>query len=67
MPKYNIASIDNKVNKDKPLDAESALKQVAKYIKKNIDPKFPCTDFLEWCDSDAERPFKIHGNTYHWA
>lgn len=65
MSKIFIKDIDLKVANNQ-IDTNKALVTICKYISKEIDPFFPIADFMKWCDSDSDKPFKCNGNTYHW-
>lgn len=65
MTRYSIAKIEQEANA-RSLPLEKALRKVATYIIKKIDKDFPVKEFLDWCDSDSEKPFRSHGNIYHW-
>jgi hypothetical protein len=66
MSRYIICEIDKEVNKDKQVQLDKALKNVAKYITKTIDETFPEDKFQEWLDSGEDAPFEWNHNKYYW-
>lgn len=66
MSRYIICEIDKEVNKDKQVQLDKALKNVAKYITKTIDETFPLDKFQEWLDDGEDKPFEWNGNKYYW-
>lgn len=67
MSKYSIAELDERVNGDKIISLPSALKEIEKYIIKNIDANFEVKKFHNWLDSSDEKPFRCNKNRYFWG
>lgn len=66
MSKIVIVELDKIVNKGKLIQLDRAMKNVTKYIIKNIDSTFCYKSFEEWLESGDEHPFKWGKNTYYW-
>lgn len=66
MNKLYVCDIDQEIHKNKLVDGQRALKEIAEYIIDEIDSTFPRQDFIDWANSDSERPFKHNRKIYYW-
>lgn len=66
MSNVDICELDKKLNQGRCLSAERALKRVEAYIIKTIDPTFPEKEFMDWVDSDSDKPFRWNKVCYYW-
>lgn len=64
--KYYICQLDQQVNKGKNASLDTALRNVLKYIQKQIDDTFPEREFMDWVDSDSTKAFKWNRNRFYW-
>ena len=64
--RINICELDRKVC-PRETSLNKAMRIIAEYIKKDIDPTFPIIKFEEWLEFDDDKPFKHGKNTYYWG
>lgn len=66
MTRHYISEIDRKVNRGQEVGCNSALRRIQKYIVKHIDETFPPDEFMDWVNSDDEKPFRWNNRLYYW-
>lgn len=66
MSKYFICDIDTEINEGRSIDTAVALRRVQAHIIKHIDPEFSIKEFVDWYDSDVDKPLVINKNRYYW-
>lgn len=67
MTSLYIAEIDQALNSGKSIEPYEALKEVATYIRQKVDSTFPEQEFINWADSDSEKPFRHNRRRYFWS
>jgi hypothetical protein len=66
MLKRYIVDIDQVANEGRAIPVHVALKRIANYIQVHFDPDFPEKEFVQWADSDTEKPLRHNKVLYYW-
>lgn len=66
MLKINVCDIDSELHAS-PCSFSQAMKDVVAHIQEKYDPSFSEEAFMDWVDSDSEKPFRWNNRLYYWS